>query len=229
MRTPCYENPYCVEFNELIRATDSPSTTCELGSGLPQQDPFPAISNLLHQGLDYVLRSGLDRTFGIPDTSTLHGEMTRQLSDILCDDIDASRFLVSDGTSDALSFVFEYCASNAIDILLPLPCYFGYEIAAARVGARIAGYYRLETGQICWTNESSALCLVINVPDALTGSTATLSEVLRMIENIGVAVEVVAADLICAGQGITQSMARLACTVSASRGSRKRIRVSTVS
>ena len=194
--------PFCVDFCERVRAIEHRPDPAELGSGLLELPPFGDLEDLVQNGMKYLFRSGVATRFGLSANDELTDELARTLETVLhTDSISADDVLLTDGATHGLSCVFEYCARNGIGVLLPLPCYFGYELAAVHAGVVICGYYDPARISIVWLNTTSSVCLVVNTPDALTGEVLRVDQIRELRAAVGSRLALTVVDLICAMHG----------------------------
>lgn len=192
--------PFCVQFHDAVRRFPPRQPLRQLGSGLPEHPSFPNLKPLLAEGLSHLFDSGSIAEFGLSANHTVASELRQLLGDLLLEPIVDDQFLLTAGVSDGLSSIFEHCRDAELSVVLPLPCYFGYELAARRAGVRIAAYYDAETGRFAWREQGGPVCLVVNTPDAISGHTLGVDG-LRAVElQLGGHLRLTAIDLICAMQ-----------------------------
>jgi aspartate/methionine/tyrosine aminotransferase len=195
--------PFSVEYCRLIRQTIFHGESDELGAGLPVGAPYPGLEAAIAAGTKHLFRSGAATRFVPHAGDPLMTELALALGAGLGDPrLTPDDFVMCNGVSDGLSATFDYCAAACIDVVLPLPCYFGYELAAARAGVRIAGYYRPDGGAMRWLGPPpDRACLVVNSPDALTGETHGPGDIEHLQRMVGGQLVLTVIDAICALQG----------------------------
>lgn len=200
MPTPELSKPFCVQFHDAVRQAPPPMELRQLGSGLPESIPFSHLKALLTEGLAHVFDSGAVASFGPGAEDPITSELCRSLSEIVRSPVTDEQFLTTVGASDGLSSILDFCGDHGIGVVLPLPCYFGYELAALNAGVRIAGYYDAATTRFTWRNPGGPLCLVVNTPDAISGYTLEIEGLRSLEAQLGRQLRLTVVDLICAMQ-----------------------------
>lgn len=206
--------PHCVTFCEAIRAGASEESSSQLGSGLWERDHFPALGTLLTAAVGETVEVGSIFRFGLGVDDPAARDLTSALAAILGDpEFSFADYVLTGGASDGLASVMHHCASQGLSVLLPLPCYFGYELAALRAGVPVAGYYETSGPIVHWYDAACPVCVVVNSPDALTGETWSLEQIQSLTTHIGDRLRLEVYDAICAMQGyardaVTQARVR---------------------
>jgi len=133
--------------------------------------PFPDIERFLHESIGNIFDSNKIICYTRPGGEKKDRELASELLNMYSGEkmFSADDVIFTNSSSEALEFVFGYLSAYRYDVILPLPCYFKYDLLATRKGISINAYYNNSGKTYINKQKSTETCMVINNPEAISG------------------------------------------------------------
>lgn len=190
-------NPFCMEFYTKCRLLSNNADAIPSDIGINWSKPFSGLCNLFVEYTEKIFSKDKILFYNRPGGDLSDRMLISELLNLYIgkDTFSFEDIVITNSSSEALEIFFDFLSKDNYGSILPLPCYFKYDLLSIRKGIPVSKYYNLDGELYDAGNILNKNCLIVNNPDAISGKYRESNFYEKIIANVDYKVNHILYDL----------------------------------